>query len=170
MAPVAARLIVEAPRGRPPGGQAGTRKERGEPPPKPRKGPIQLMSLATVAGLAGLVANTCCVSTGPLSGGQSACRAQRSLPPESTTASVTIGDNFFSPMVVRVVRDTSKKAIVTWTWTGRNPHSVTFDAGGPNSAIQRSGTFSRTFDTAGVFTYFCSVHGRAIMSGTAHVQ
>ena len=69
-----------------------------------------------------------------------------------------------------VIRASSKRATVTWTWTGRNPHSVTFDAGGPNSVIQRSGTFSRTFGSAGAFTYFCSVHGRVVMSGTVNVE
>ncbi len=88
----------------------------------------------------------------------------------AATAAVTIGDNFFSPASVTVTRDSSKTAMVTWTWTGRNPHSVVFDAGGPNSVVQRSGTFSRSFDSTGSFTYFCTVHGRAIMSGTVTVQ
>ncbi len=86
------------------------------------------------------------------------------------TASVTIGDNFFNPASVTVSRDSSKTATVSWTWTGRNPHSVTFDAGGLNSVVQQAGTFSRSFDSAGSFTYFCSVHGRAIMSGTVTVR
>jgi plastocyanin len=34
---------------------------------------------------------------------------------------------------------------VTWTWAGSNPHNVTFDAGGSNSATQTTGTFARAF-------------------------
>ena len=47
----------------------------------------------------------------------------------TTTAAVTIGDNFFSP-----VQDTvGVGGTVTWTWTGVNKHQITFDDGAPGS-------------------------------------
>lgn len=128
---------------------------------------VQLTSLVTASAL---FANTCCSSTGPMIIGETRCGAKMASRRAVTTAAVAIGDNFFRPGAVTVARDSSRTATVTWTWTGRNPHSVTFDEGGPNSVVQRSGTFSRRFNGVGSFTYFCSVHGRAIMSGTVTVE
>ncbi len=82
---------------------------------------------------------------------------------------VVIGDNFFRPAQMTVVR-TDGATTVTWRWTGGDQHNVTFDAGGPNSATQTSGTFARTFTDAGTFTYICTIHGRAVMSGRIEVQ
>ena len=119
--------------------------------------------------LAGILA-ACSSSTptGPTSSGGSGGGGGGGGGSEAT-ASVTIGDNFFSPATVTVTRGSSG-ATVAWTWAGSNPHSVTFDAGGPNSIVQNSGSFSRTFTASGTFTYYCTVHGRAIMSGTVVVQ
>lgn len=47
---------------------------------------------------------------------------------------------------------------------------MTFDAGPPNSTTRTSGSFTRTFDEAGRFTYYCTVHGREVMSGAVEVQ
>lgn len=88
-------------------------------------------------------------------------------PPASTTVSVQ--DDLFSPANA-VVRRASGSARVTWQWYGANEHSVTFDQGGPNSPVQTTGTFERTFAAAGSFTYYCTVHGRNAMSGTVTVQ
>ena len=85
------------------------------------------------------------------------------------TAAVTIGDNFFRSARITVER-VDGQAQVTWTWSGSNQHNVTFDAGGPNSVTQSAGTFSRTFTDAGSFAYICTIHGRAVMSGTVQVQ
>jgi plastocyanin len=89
--------------------------------------------------------------------------------PEPDGGSVTVGDNFFQPATVTVVREEGTAQVV-WNWTGSNPHNVTFDAGPPNSETQTSGSFSRSFQDAGAFTYFCTVHGRAVMSGTVNVE
>jgi len=84
----------------------------------------------------------------------------------TTTASVTVGDNFFSP-----VQDTvGLGGTVTWRWTGINRHQVTFDDGAPGSDTLTTGTFSRTFNATGTYTYFCAVHGRAVMNGAVIVQ
>ncbi|MGN6391288.1 MAG: cupredoxin domain-containing protein [Gemmatimonadales bacterium] len=82
-----------------------------------------------------------------------------------STATVTVGNNFYNPAQLTVAVGTT----VTWQWAaGDTTHSVTFDDG-PTSNIQNSGTFQRAFGTAGTFTYFCKVHGRAVMSGTVTV-
>lgn len=77
---------------------------------------------------------------------------------------VTVSDNFFRPATVTVVRENGE-AMVSWRWTRRNQPNVTFDAGGSNSATQRAGSFIRSFTEAGDFTYICTIHGRAVMSG-----
>jgi len=96
---------------------------------------IQMVN-ATFTGLAGPVSFT----------------EQATTPP--TAAVVNVGDNFFdkASVVVQV------NSAVTWTWTGQVGHSVTF-TGGPDSGVQPSGTFQRTFTSTGVFNYFCKVHG-----------
>jgi plastocyanin len=83
----------------------------------------------------------------------------------ASTATVTVGNDFFNPAQLTVAVGTT----VTWQWAaGDTTHSVTFDDG-PTSDIQTSGTFQRAFGTAGTYTYFCKVHGRAVMSGTVTV-
>jgi plastocyanin len=95
----------------------------------------------------------------------------------SNTNQVTMVDQSFSPTVVTVPKGTT----VTWTWPVCDnsgsygyaaciTHSVTFDDGsGIASPVQSSGTFSRTFTTAGDFKYHCAVHGTA-MNGEVVVQ
>lgn len=83
------------------------------------------------------------------------------------TTSVDVIDNAFDPDDIQVAAG----ATVTWTWTGSNPHTVTFDdASIGNSATKTDGSFQKGFDSAGTFTYFCQVHGRAVMSGEVVVQ
>ena len=85
----------------------------------------------------------------------------------AATAGVSVQDNFYTPASVTInVGDT-----VHWTWAGANLHTVTatdmsFDSGSPQS----SGTFDHSFNSAGTFTYFCQVHGAAVMSGTVVVE
>ncbi len=81
------------------------------------------------------------------------------------TVAVTVGDDFFSPQEDSV----AVGGTVTWTWTGDHEHDVTFDDGAA-SAIQTSGSFARTFSAAGVYTYYCTVHGRSVMAGDIIVQ
>lgn len=89
--------------------------------------------------------------------------------PDPETGPVTVRDNFFQPANVTVAR-AGGAAEVAWNWTGSNRHNVTFDAGPPDSDTQTSGSFSRSFSEAGAFTYYCTVHGRAVMSGTVNVE
>jgi plastocyanin len=96
-------------------------------------------------------------------------------PVNSSTTSLTVTNNKFTP-----ARDSvAMGATLKWTWnscTGDGyggstcvSHSVQFDDGGPSSNIQSSGSFSRTFASAGTYTYHCAVHGAA-MAGTILVK
>ena len=83
------------------------------------------------------------------------------------TASVIIFDNGYSPAAVAV----SPGGTVTWVWTGNNAHGVSFDdATITGSAIQSTGTFTVRFPRAGIFSFFCTVHGRTVEAGTVTVQ
>lgn len=93
-----------------------------------------------------------------------------------TGVSVTVANSGYSPDRVTVARGTT----VTWRWDSCygdpyggqqcTAHSVTFDDGGPGAPSQGEGTFSRSFATAGTFTYYCTAHGRTVMSGSVLVQ
>ena len=83
--------------------------------------------------------------------------------PPPSLASVSVEDNFFDPATQRL----AVGGTVTWTWNGSVGHNVTFSAG-PNSATQTTGTFNRTFSTAGSFPYQCTIHGG--MTGTITVE
>jgi plastocyanin len=60
---------------------------------------------------------------------------------------------------------------VTWTWAGAALHSTT-DAGVWDSGLLAGppNTFSFTFNAAGTYPYFCSVHGAFGMTGSVTVQ
>lgn len=84
----------------------------------------------------------------------------------STSNSISVGNDFYSPSATTVKVGTS----VTWTWNSSGvDHSVTLDDGSADSGVKSSGTFSHTFSTAGTYKYHCKVHGSA-MSGTITVQ
>jgi plastocyanin len=96
-------------------------------------------------------------------------------PVTGSTTSLSVENNKYVPAQDSV----GVGATLTWTWNsctgdgyGGNTctsHSVKFDDGVSSSPIQSSGTFSRTFDTAGTYTYHCAVHGTA-MAGTIVVK
>jgi plastocyanin len=81
--------------------------------------------------------------------------------------SVSVEDNLFDPANLTVASATT----VTWTWNGTVDHNVTWEgAGAPApSPTQTTGTYTRSFSTAGTFDYFCTIHGQG-MSGTITVQ
>jgi len=83
------------------------------------------------------------------------------------TASVLIFDNGYSPTTVTVATG----GTVTWVWTGNNTHGVTFDDGSiAPSAVQVTGTYAVRFPRTGSFSFFCTVHGRTVESGTVTVK
>ncbi|MEN8376593.1 MAG: plastocyanin/azurin family copper-binding protein [Gemmatimonadota bacterium] len=78
------------------------------------------------------------------------------------TTSVSVLDNRFAPPANAI----APGATVTWSWGGSNPHNVTFDDDAiGNSSTQTGGSFQKAFADAGEYTYFCTVHGRSVMSG-----
>lgn len=114
-----------------------------------RKSVLRALAIAALAGCGGGGGSDS--PTGPTNGG---------------TNGVTVGNNFFSPANLTVATG----ATVTWTWAmGDTLHTVTFDDHAPGSNPQSSGTFQRTFATAGTYTYFCSIHGKNVMSGSVTV-
>jgi plastocyanin len=82
----------------------------------------------------------------------------------AASASVTMGDFFFSPASVTVaVGDT-----VTWHNTGQAPHTATADDGSfDTGTINAGGSGSHRFSTAGTFSYICTIHPN--MKGTVRV-
>ena len=81
------------------------------------------------------------------------------------TTSVTVGNNQFSPASIQVATG----ATVKWTWEpGASLHNVTFTTGTPSANLDGGATFTRTFATAGTFTYQCTLHPG--MTGTVMVQ
>jgi len=84
----------------------------------------------------------------------------------SSIGSVSVVDNAFIPGAVTIL----KGQTVMWTWSGRNLHDVVFDDTSlGDSPTQRDGSFQKTFPDAGEFTYYCTIHGRAVMSGKVTV-
>lgn len=87
-----------------------------------------------------------------------------------TTADVTVsgGGTSFSPDTVKIAVNGS----VTWTFTsgGNSPHNVTFGTppAGGNIGNTTTGAVTRTFATAGRFTYQCTLH--AGMNGAVVVR
>ncbi|MGH7645818.1 MAG: cupredoxin domain-containing protein, partial [Gemmatimonadales bacterium] len=67
---------------------------------------------------------------------------------------VNVYDNIFDPAAATIARGGQ----VRWTWRGNGAieHSVTFDDGSESRTPRRSGTFTRRFTDAGIFTYYCS--------------
>lgn len=91
----------------------------------------------------------------------------------TTTAAVVttvqVANNSFTPPAITVATG----AIVTWEWAAATvAHNVTFDAvaGAPANIPDKTttGTVTRTFNTAGAFTYQCTNHGG--MTGTVTVN
>jgi plastocyanin len=83
--------------------------------------------------------------------------------PQATNA-VSVSDNLFTPVNILVSVGTT----VTWTWAPNvSTHNVVF-ADGTKSSDQATGTFTRTFSTAGTFNYSCTLHSG--MNGSVKVQ
>jgi plastocyanin len=89
-----------------------------------------------------------------------------SSPTNGGSNTVTVGNNYFSPTSLSVPVNT----VVTWSWIqGSAEHNIVFDDNAPGSGPQSTGTFQRTFGAAGTYTYYCSIHGRSVMSGAVVV-
>lgn len=82
---------------------------------------------------------------------------------------VTISNNKFTPKVVTIKRGES----VTWM-NKEGTHTIKADDGSFQSGTLTAGkSFSRTFDKAGRYKYYCTFHGSAgghDMAGTVVVK
>ena len=78
---------------------------------------------------------------------------------EGTEAAVTALDNSFRVENIEVAPGTT----VTWDNRGRNEHNLLPVKGSgwgvEVDAFQPGDTYRRTFDTPGVYHYYCSIHG-----------
>jgi plastocyanin len=89
--------------------------------------------------------------------------------PTAPADDVNVLDDEFEPGTLSVDVGTT----VTWSWLGINQHNVTWVVqGAPASPTQTSGTYARTFDAAGAFAYYCTIHGTPTsgMRGSVTVQ
>jgi plastocyanin len=77
---------------------------------------------------------------------------------------VGIANNAFNPNATSV----SVGGVVTWANADATTHTVTFDGGPDCGRLAQGASVSRTFDTAGSFTYHCTIH--PFMTGTVTVQ
>jgi plastocyanin len=129
---------------------------------------------ATLAAYLLCAAALACGGGGSASDGAPTGPAQSPDPVNTSTMSLMVENNHFSP-----ARDSVPAgSTLHWAWNSCDgdgyggqtctQHGVQFDDGGPSSSIQSSGSFSRTFAAAGVFTYHCAVHGAA-MQGSVKV-
>ena len=91
---------------------------------------------------------------------------------EGVTVEVEAVDNSFRPENIEVPAGTE----VVWTNKGRNEHNVLHvdgdDWGVEVEDFQPGASYSHTFDEAGVYRYYCSIHGTtdAGMIGTIVVS
>lgn len=96
------------------------------------------------------------------------CADPATAPSDGT--GIEVGDDFYKSNHATVFADEQ----VTWRWTGSNQHNVTFDDPSLGaSPTQSSGTYVRTFagaQSGGNFTYYCTVHGRQVMSGIITIR
>lgn len=82
----------------------------------------------------------------------------------SPEGGVLVQNNRFQPTELQVGPGTT----VVWSWaSGGVQHNVTFEDG-VASGTQGSGTYQRTFQTAGDYPYVCTIHG-AGMTGIVTV-
>lgn len=85
--------------------------------------------------------------------------------PGDVGATVAVRNNLFAPATLQVPVNST----VTWQWnSGGVEHNVTFETG-PSSENQTSGSFARAFQTAGTYSYVCTIHGAQVMSGVVTV-
>jgi plastocyanin len=76
--------------------------------------------------------------------------------PAPKPSKVSIGDNTFTPTVLAVPAD----ATVVWSHDGQRPHTVTADNDTFGTEILKTGaTFQQTFSQAGIYLYYCDLHG-----------
>jgi plastocyanin len=82
---------------------------------------------------------------------------------------VSIGDNFYKPAAVTIRRGQS----VSWRNAGGVGHTVTSDSNSiakfDSGTVNPGGAYVLKPSTPGKISYYCTIHGKAVMSGTITV-
>jgi plastocyanin len=85
-------------------------------------------------------------------------------PGDSPEGDVLVQNTRFTPTSLEV----GSGRTVTWAWaSGGTEHTVTF-ADDVSSGVKGSGTYARTFDAVGDYSYRCTIHP-TLMNGVVHV-
>jgi len=92
--------------------------------------------------------------TGTTTGGTTGGTTTGGSNPVVTNA-IGVSDDVFTPANAQV----SVGSTVTWTWAaGSTAHNVTFADGVSSGDKSGGATYTRTFSSAGTFTYRCTIH------------
>ena len=82
---------------------------------------------------------------------------------------VSIGDNFYKPKDLTIRRGQS----VSWRNAGAVAHTVTSDSSSiakfDSGTVNPGGAYVLKPSTPGKISYYCTIHGKAVMSGTVTV-
>lgn len=116
--------------------------------------------LRTTTTLGAIALSTILMMTG-CSSGETASSAS------GTTVQVRVLDMSYDPPVVTIEPGDT----VEWVWEASLPHDVVSDESAPaqfSSELQTEGSYSQTFDTAGVYAYHCTPHAQ--MTGEVIVE
>ncbi len=77
-------------------------------------------------------------------------------PPQTPEGDIILNSASFDPSTFSATEGQT----VIWAWPASSiTHNIVFEDGTPGSGNKSSGTFSRTFTTAGSYPYHCSIHG-----------
>ena len=83
---------------------------------------------------------------------------------------VSIGDNFYKPKNLTIKRGQS----ISWHNDGAVAHTVTSDADSTvkfdSGTLDPRGVYALKPSTAGKITYYCTIHGKKVQSGTITVD
>ena len=81
-------------------------------------------------------------------------------PASAATRNVKIGDDYFVRAGSAPTVSVSKGTTVQWNWRGRRSHNVLVRSGPVTfqSAVKRSGSFSRKMRRRGTYKIVCSIH------------
>lgn len=142
------------------------KRRRSHRKPGPRK--WKASRILTWVGVGCLVAAVLVLGFFAFSGGEDKPRApvrQEPVVSEEPRVTVEVVDNDFIPKHLTVRPGTE----VVWEFTGDAAHDVTEDRGAFASGImQRGDEYSLTFEQAGTFYYYCTLHHS--MQGTLVVE
>lgn len=110
---------------------------------------------------AGIALSTILLAAGCSTGEQTASAGS------GETVQVRVLDMSYDPPVVRIKPGDT----VEWVWEASLPHDVVADDSAPlafSSELQTEGSYSQTFDEAGVYAYHCTPHAQ--MEGEVIVE